>query len=52
LRDNPSGVKATLKTLLMRSRSIIIRNDQLRRDMSAEQQELDNIIRWIEVNGP
>jgi len=52
LRDNPSGVKATLKTLLMRSRSIIIRNDQLRREMSAEQQELDNIIRWIEVNGP
>jgi hypothetical protein len=52
LRDNPEGLKATLKTLLMRSRSIIIRNDQLRRKMSAEQQELDNIIRWIEVNGP
>jgi hypothetical protein len=51
-RDKPSGVKATLKTLLMRSRSIIIRDDQLRRKMSAEQQELDAIIRWIEVNGP
>jgi hypothetical protein len=30
---------------------MIIRSDQLRRKMSTEQAELDNIIRWIEVNG-
>lgn len=52
IKEKPSGVKATLKTLLMRSRSIIIRNDQLLRKMSSEQQELEDIIRWIEVNGP
>ena len=51
-KDKPSGIKATLKTLLMRSRSIIIRNDLLRSHMSSEQQELEGIIRWIEVNGP
>ena len=52
-RDKPSGVKATLKdpahALAVRSS---YRDDQLRRKMSAEQQELDAIIRWIEVNGP
>jgi len=52
LKEKPNGVKATLKVLLMRSRLIIIRNDQLRRKMSTEQQELEDIIRWIEVNGP
>jgi len=47
----PVGVKDTLKTLLMRTRTIIINNDQLRRRMPDEQQELEDIIRWIEANG-
>lgn len=51
VRKKPVGAKETLKTLLMRTRTIIIKNDQLRKRMGDEQQELENIIRWIEVNG-
>ncbi|HUF00680.1 MAG TPA: hypothetical protein VMN99_15605 [Anaerolineales bacterium] len=51
VRENPQDLKAAFKTLLNRTRSLIIRSDQLRRKMSTEQEELDNIIRWIEVNG-
>jgi len=45
------GVKETLKTLLMRTRTIIFKNDQLRRRMPAEQEELEDIIKWIEGDG-
>jgi len=51
LKEKPTDVKSALKTLLMRSRAIIIRNDQLRRKMSNEQQDLEEILRWIEANG-
>jgi len=51
IRKKPSGPRETLKTLLMRTKSIIIQDDQLRKRMSDEQQELDEIIRWIEANG-
>ena len=51
VRENPQDLKAAFKTLLNRTRSLIIRSDRLRRKMSTEQEELDNIIRWIEVNG-
>ncbi len=44
-------VKLALKSLLMRTRAIIVRNDQLRRTMSAELQDMEEILRWIEVNG-
>lgn len=50
-RENPRDIKETLKTLLIRTRSIILRSDQLRKKMSTEKEELDTIIRWIEVNG-
>ncbi|MCC6298199.1 MAG: hypothetical protein IT314_02795 [Anaerolineales bacterium] len=49
--NNPADYKQALKTLLLRTRSIIIRIDQLRRKMSSELQEVEDIIRWIEVNG-
>lgn len=52
VRKKPLGVKDTLRTLLMRTRTIIFNNDQLRRRMTAEQQELEEIIKWIEVNNP
>jgi hypothetical protein len=52
LDKKPLGVKETLKTLLMHTRTIIIKNDQLRRRMTTEQQELEDIIKWIETNGP
>jgi len=47
-RKKPFGVKETLKTLLMRTRMIIINNDQLRKDMNEEQQRLEDILRWVE----
>lgn len=51
VRRKPVGVKETLRTLLMRTRAIIFNNDQLRRRMTKEQQELEEIIKWIEVSG-
>lgn len=51
IQKTPAGLKETLKALLMRTRTIIFRNDQLRRRMIAEQQELEDIIKWIEGNG-
>ena len=50
LRKRPRGVKNTLKVLLMRTRTIIINNDQLRKDMGDEQQLLEDILRWVEEN--
>jgi hypothetical protein len=50
IQRKPEGVKETLKALLMRTRTIISTNDQLRRRMVAEQQELEEIIKWIEGN--
>jgi hypothetical protein len=52
IQKKPVGVKETLRTLLMRTRAIIFNNDQLRRRMTNEQQELEDIIKWIEVSGP
>jgi hypothetical protein len=48
VRKKPFGVKDTLKTLLMRTRTIIINDDQLRKDMNNEQQDLEDILRWVE----
>ena len=51
IQKKPVGVKETLKTLLLRTRARIMTNDQLRQNMKDEQQELEDIIRWIEVSG-
>lgn len=48
-RKKPVGVKETLKTLLMRTRTIIINDDKLRRDMDEEQQGIEDILRWVEA---
>jgi hypothetical protein len=50
-RKKPGGVKETLKSLLMRTRTIIINDDRLRKDMDDEQQAIEDILRWIEVEG-
>jgi hypothetical protein len=50
VRKKPIGVKETLRTLLMRTRTLIFTNDQLRRRMTNEEQELEEIIKWIEVS--
>jgi hypothetical protein len=51
IQKKPVGIKETLKTLLLRTRARIMTNDQLRQHMNDEQQELEDIIRWIEVSG-
>jgi hypothetical protein len=48
VRKKPGTAKDALKVLLMRTRTIIINNDQLRKDMSKEQQALEDILRWVE----
>jgi len=49
VQKKPVGVKETLRTLLLRTRNIIFNNDELRQRMANEQQELEDIIKWIEV---
>ena len=51
LRKKPQGYQETLKTLIMRTRGIIIENEQLRQRMTHEQAVLEDIIKWMEVNG-
>jgi hypothetical protein len=48
IQKKPVGIKETLKTLLLRTRALIINNHPLRQRMTDEQQDLENIIRWIE----
>jgi hypothetical protein len=50
-QKKPVGIKDTLKTLLLRTRTRMMNNHQLRQRMTDEQQDLENIIRWIEGNG-
>ena len=51
IQKKPVGIKETLKTLLLRTRALIINSHQLRQRMTDEQQDLENIIRWIEGAG-
>jgi hypothetical protein len=50
LQRNPSGFKETLKTLVMRTRALIINNDQLRQRLAEEHEVLEEIIKWMELN--
>lgn len=50
VQKKPQGVKETLRSLLMRTRAIILSNDQLSQRMTEEQQELEEIIKWIETD--
>jgi len=51
IQKKPVGVKETLKTLLLRTRTLIMNSHQLRQRMTDEQQDLEDIIRWLEGNG-
>ncbi len=48
IQKKPVGINETLKTLLLRTRTLIMNNPQLRQRMSEEQQDIEEIIRWIE----
>jgi hypothetical protein len=52
IQKKPVGIKETLKTLLLRTRTLIINTHQLRQRTTDEQQDLEDIIRWVEGNGP
>lgn len=51
MQKRPVGIKETLKTLLLRTRTLIMNNPQLRQRMSEEQQDLEDMFRWIEGSG-
>jgi hypothetical protein len=51
VKKKPMGVKETLKTLLMSTRTIIFRKDQIRKRMPEGQEDLEEIIKWIEADG-
>jgi hypothetical protein len=51
IQKKPVGIKETLKTLLLRTRALIINSHHLRQRMTDEQQDLEDIIRWIEGTG-
>jgi len=50
LQKKPQGYQETLKTLIMRTRGIIIENEQLRKRMNEEQEVLEEIIKWMEAS--
>ena len=51
IQKKPVGIKETLKTLLLRTRTLIMNSPQLRQRMSEEQEDLEDIIRWTEGTG-
>ena len=48
MKQKPQNPKEIVKALLMRTRLIILRSDQLQRRMSTERQDLDDILQWME----
>ncbi len=44
------NLKEAVKTLLMRTRMILVRNDRMHRRASVEFQELEEILQWLETN--
>lgn len=51
LRKRPEGAPETLKTLVMRSRAIIIEDEELRKRLAEDQETFEEIIKWMELNG-
>jgi hypothetical protein len=45
------GIRGTLKGLILKSHAIIRSNEQLRRRMTTELQDIEEMIKWIEGNG-
>jgi len=45
------SIKETLKVLILRSHSMIRSSEQLRRRMTTEMQDIEEMVKWIEANG-
>ena len=50
LKHEPQTPKDTLKTLMLRSRGELVREDRLHRRASMEREELEELIQWVERN--
>jgi hypothetical protein len=50
LRHKPRTAKDTLKTLMLRSRDELVKDDRLHRRASMEREELEGLIQWLERN--
>lgn len=53
-KEKPPRIKDVLKTLFMRTRALIRSgkySDQLRRRMSQELQDIEDMLKWVEENG-
>jgi hypothetical protein len=48
----PKGLIATVRTLLLRSRNELVKNDRFHRRANLEREALEDIIQWVERNGP
>jgi len=51
LKHKPDLPKDTLKTLMLRSRDELVKNDRLHQLASKEREELEGLIQWVERNG-
>jgi len=49
--EKPPDTKATIRTLLLRSRNELVKNDRFHRQAGMEREELEEIIQWVERNG-
>jgi hypothetical protein len=49
--EKPKGLKATLRTVLLRSRNELVKNDRFHRQAGMEREALEEIIQWVERNG-
>ena len=50
-RHKPPSQKDTLKTLMLRSRQELIKEDRFHRRASMEREELEALLQWLERNG-
>jgi DNA topoisomerase VI subunit B len=50
-RNGKPEIKDALKALILKSHTMIRSNEQLRRRMTTELQDIEEMIKWIEANG-
>jgi hypothetical protein len=48
MRFRPTGIKETIRALLIYTRLMIVRNDRLQKRMSTEREEMEEILQWVE----
>lgn len=51
IEERPKDLKETIRTLLLRSRNELVKNDRFHRRAGMERETLEEIIQWVERNG-